>query len=389
MTSRRILIVGGSTRAAADSVRRAGWKPVCADLFADLDLRAHAEVIRVKNYPHSLPDDVAHVRADGWFYCGALENHPDIIEQILAINHGPLLGCFPSALKPLRNPFWLFNCLQWEGIPMLEVAHQSAPPTADGSWLQKPLAGAGGRLIRPWDESAQATPLMEPHYFQRRAGGIPTSAIFRFQNGTPQWMGASRELNAPESSSPPSQFSYCGSYGPLAENSSSTMSSEQVSNSVKSKLGTIAQILARQIKGIQGLIGFDFRLDGDDIWLTEVNPRYTASVEILELASSNSFLNPDSNQTQDLATSEHRHPKATIFKQVLYATAPITPPDLSRFVTSDPWQLPLMADIPIPQVPIEPGWPICTVLARGDDLPSAEAALIRRIEIVQKALSSA
>ena len=40
MALRRILIVGGSTRAAADSVRRAGWEPICADCFADLDLDA-------------------------------------------------------------------------------------------------------------------------------------------------------------------------------------------------------------------------------------------------------------------------------------------------------------------------------------------------------------
>src|SRR4051812_13322899 len=69
MSSRRILIVGGSTRAAADSVRRAGWHPICADRFADIDLKNAAEVIPVRNYPESLPEDVAQVRADGWFYC--------------------------------------------------------------------------------------------------------------------------------------------------------------------------------------------------------------------------------------------------------------------------------------------------------------------------------
>ena len=68
MTQQRILIIGGSTRAAADSVRRAGWIPICADLFADLDLRSTVEVIPVQHYPSSLPEDVAHVKADGWFY---------------------------------------------------------------------------------------------------------------------------------------------------------------------------------------------------------------------------------------------------------------------------------------------------------------------------------
>ena len=64
MSQRRMLILGGSTRAAADSVRRAGWQPVCADIFADLDLQATAEVIPTRHYPDSFPEDVAQVQAD-------------------------------------------------------------------------------------------------------------------------------------------------------------------------------------------------------------------------------------------------------------------------------------------------------------------------------------
>src|SRR5579872_5164411 len=103
--SRRILIVGGSTRAAADSVRRAGWQPVCADLFADLDLRQTAELVPVRHYPESLPEDLAQVHAGGWFYCGALENQPKILRAIRANakSIGPLLGTSPEALESIRN----------------------------------------------------------------------------------------------------------------------------------------------------------------------------------------------------------------------------------------------------------------------------------------------
>ena len=31
-----------------------------------------------------------------------------------------------------------------------------------------------------------------------------------------------------------------------------------------------------------GLFGIDFMLDGEDVWTLEVNPRYTASVEVVE-----------------------------------------------------------------------------------------------------------
>ena len=150
MPSRRILIVGGSTRAAADSVRRAGWEPVCADLFADLDLRMTAEVIPIRKYPDSLPEDVAHIRADGWFYCGALENHPEILERMLTADaaYGPLLGTSPDSLKLVRNPDWLAETLRRTGMNALEIASQSSAPEPNGSWLQKPLAKSPQRNER-------------------------------------------------------------------------------------------------------------------------------------------------------------------------------------------------------------------------------------------------
>ena len=151
MSQRRMLILGGSTRAAADSVRRAGWQPVCADIFADLDLQATAEVIPTRHYPDSFPEDVAQVQADGWFYTGALENHPDVIEQMLAQvpNAGPLWGSPPDPLKQVRDPFWLSEILRQHRLPTLDVVSQSTPPALDGGWLQKPLARAQPLRLRP------------------------------------------------------------------------------------------------------------------------------------------------------------------------------------------------------------------------------------------------
>jgi hypothetical protein len=106
---KRVLVVGGSTRAAAWSARRAGLQPVCADLFADLDTRQIAEVVHVRDYPCSLPQDVAHINADGWFYTGGIENHPDLVEQMDRpdASYGPLLGTSAAALRLIRDPFWL------------------------------------------------------------------------------------------------------------------------------------------------------------------------------------------------------------------------------------------------------------------------------------------
>ena len=371
MSPRRVLIVGGSTRAAADSVRRAGWQPVCADLFADQDLRSTAEVIPVRNYPFSLPDDIAHVKADAWFYCGALENQPDLIESLSAraSSIGPLLGSSSKALRRVRNPFWLSNTLRFEGVPALAVVDQSTPPEPDGAWVQKPLASAGGRMVRVWDESAARIPFSEPHYFQSRAPGIGLSAIFDYQNNQTEWLGASQERDAPATSKPPSRFAYCGSCGPL----------ESLPDNVRQTLEKIARILGQQAPGLGGLVGLDFRLHDDQVWLTEVNPRYTASVEVLELASGRSLLNPDACPIST---------QGVVIKEILYASADLVAPDLSRYViSSNPWSVPFMADIPVVGTPIEAGWPICTVLASGKSVEIAEETLRDRIKQIRTDLN--
>lgn len=413
MPSRRILIVGGSTRAAADSVRRAGWQPICADLFADFDLRQTAKVIPVENYPQSLPQDVANVEADGWFYCGALENHPRLLEKMLVPNapYGPLLGTSPEALRSVRNPHWLHEILRSARVHALDVTGESLPPSADGSWLQKPLASAGGRAIRIWDQAASQVPFGEPHYFQRRVSGVGLSAVFRVENNQIEWMGAAHELENSSTSQPPTPFSYCGSYGPLKRTSYVEQRFQKSKKSfrfgcrsdhrnsvagpvriqgcavfqtvVQRQLNTIAKMLVKRLDGLRGLVGLDFRLVDDKVWLTEVNPRYTASVEILELASGRSMLNRDA-----LGHSKHR----VIAKQILYATTLLRVPDLSRYLDPlltlhDPWHLPLMTDIPIPGSTIEPGWPICTVLAGGPDAKAVETSLRQRVSQVQEELA--
>ena len=407
MSKRRILIVGGSTRAAADSVRRAGWEPVCADLFADLDLRMTAEVIPVQNYPESLPDDVAHVRADGWFYCGALENSPRILEGILRKGNliGPLLGVSPDALGKLRDPGWLATSLDGAGLKTLSVVNQSSPPQTDGTWLQKPLASAGGRMIRIWDETAARIPFPEAHYFQKIAPGTGGSVVFRIHLGNAEWLGSAYELKSPSESDPPLAFSYCGSFGPIPD----------LPVAVEAKLKTMIRTIIDHIPSIDGFVGLDFRFDGNDVWLLEVNPRYTASIEVLELGMGHSFLNPlvfagrsdgevinlsdtpfSLTSTEKTSSSSnlaqltgHQIPcNSQMFaKQILYASESFVAPDLLEFVnTSDPWKIPLIADIPVPGTVVERGWPICTVMATGKNRQELELNRNERLSIAWDAL---
>ncbi|HAW26563.1 MAG TPA: ATP-dependent carboligase, partial [Planctomycetaceae bacterium] len=100
--SSSLLIVGASTRAAACSAVRAGFQPVCADQFADRDLRAVSEVvIKIDEHCHWL-EEILKREPQNWIYTGALENRPEVIN---AINQRhTLLGNAEESLKKVRDP---------------------------------------------------------------------------------------------------------------------------------------------------------------------------------------------------------------------------------------------------------------------------------------------
>ncbi len=378
----RVLIIGGSTRAAAWSAVRAGLRPVCADLFADLDTRQVAEIVPVRDYPTSLSEDVARVSADGWFYTGALENHPQIIEQMMRPEapYGPLWGTPPAALRLVRDPFWWTDTLRAAGLPVLDVLPQSSPPPADGTWLQKPLASAGGRAIRVWNRDAAAIEFGEPYSFQRRAAGNSYSAVFRARNGDVKWLGATQQLIHFEASHPSMPFAYCGSLGPVDQPGSPVSLSRESQHTVTRMATTLARA-----SDLHGLFGLDFVLDRNHVWMTELNPRYTASVEVLELARRQSLLaalaegglHPpiDSVFDGDLT----KEPVDLVAKAILYARQSFTVPDLTRLLHCEPRRHSLdLADVPVSGTVIKAGWPICTVFAQGRSLRQCLSNLTTR-----------
>jgi len=94
----KLLILGASARAAAQSALRAGCRRVwAADLFADADLRACAEVVQVRDYPHGLEAAISQAPDGPWMYTGALENHPRLVDRLARLH--PLLGC-PGSVAP-------------------------------------------------------------------------------------------------------------------------------------------------------------------------------------------------------------------------------------------------------------------------------------------------
>ena len=365
-----LVIFGASTRAAAFSAIRAGFDPICGDMFADADLRAFATVLDVPHYPHKLVEAIQHLPPLPWIYTGALENAPPEVERIS--NRMMLWGNFSNSLRDCRNPWFCRDILQQSGLPTLELRPDSAPPLRDDCWLVKPLRSAAGRAVSLWSAAAH-TPA-EPHYFQQRAIGTPISAAYLATATSGILLGISQqligcsELNAPA-------YGYCGSLFPWS------VSHPNLEEQIRQIGGAISQAC-----GLRGLFGIDFISDGQTAWMTEINPRYTASMELIEYQRQIPLLAyhrqacEGTLEIPPLDSSCPEDGERFCGKIVLYADRAARAPDLSAWIPrsitlSD---LPELADIPLAGTDIFPGQPVFTCLGEGDDPDQLFGELVER-----------
>jgi uncharacterized protein len=377
-----LLIVGASTRAAAQSAIRAGFQPWCADLFADSDLRAIVPDARrcpAERYPNGLVDLIRDAPDAPWIYTGGLENHPRLIATMMQLRR--LWGNGPDVLRLSRNPFLVEDGLRKARFPAPRVIAGSELPPADCRWLRKPLRGSAGQGIAFADEDVHRR--SRTHYFQQFIDGIPMSAVFVRAERAVTLLGITEQLVGLEwLNAPP--FRYCGSVGPLNP------------APLRGDLLRIATVLGDRF-GLKGLFGVDFVLRGGRPWVVEVNPRYPASVEILELATGMAAIawhraafDPG---TRIVPTADHS--RGCTAKAIVYAPYRLVMPDLgkswSREIENlDPRLLPggpaiVLADIPAAGDVVEHGWPILTILAAAS---TREVCLMLLKDVVRKLLDS-
>ncbi|WP_437202923.1 ATP-grasp domain-containing protein [Planctomicrobium sp. SH664] len=354
-----LLIAGASTRSAAYSALRSGLSPLCLDLFADLDLHERVPVQKVPDLQESLLSALRQLPSLPLVYVGGLENQPEVLRA--ASEQHLLWGNDADVVAQIRNPATLQEAAGLARLSMPEWRSEENPPPRDGSWLIRPRFGSGGRDIQVWIEGDHPVPaLNEPHIFQKRIEGTSYSGTFiadrsvgdvRFVGITQQLIGE-RICNA-------HPYQWCGNVGPVG-----------LSIPVEAVVRRLANVLKWKL-GIQGLFGIDFVLDAEGTpWVTEVNPRYPASAELLEHITGSPLLAdhcrcfaPDV-VPQTAWTSASQSP--CIGKGILYSPRDfVLQQDLTPYADVSLTDLPSLADLPAIGTSIRTGDPICTVYALG------------------------
>jgi predicted ATP-grasp superfamily ATP-dependent carboligase len=370
-----LVVAGASARAMATSAARAGWRVHAADLFADLDLEAIATAaVRVRPYPEALPAAVARFPPGPWLYCGALENHPQVIQAIC--RDRLLAGCSPAAVAAIRDPARLAAAVRAAGLCFPETLPDSRGVPQDGSWLTKPLRSAGGHGITAWRAADEQPEQASDRVWQRRVDGRPWSASYLVAAGCSRLIGASRQLVGRRwCHAPP--FGFCGCVD---------IAPESLAAEVRDQLLRLGGLLADPFS-LVGLVGVDLVVDQQRrVHVIEVNPRPTASMELIERATGLSLA------AAHLAASGFPTPagspawprRGTWSKAILFASRDLEIDDTllawAQAVTGAPhdgW--PLVADIPRAPQTIPAGSPVCTLFAHGDSPRQSLAALHRRV----------
>jgi len=374
----RILIIGVSTRAMAESAKVAGYDLVTLDYFGDYDQKSWCENLSLKrdlNLPFGsaqLYEVSRKLKFDAVAYTANLENQPEVVKRFEAARAAKdcrLLGNSADVLFRVRHWPTLFDFLQRQGISVPETVYEGQRPAASDNrrWLRKPIHSGGGHDISFWKKDR---PTGSMFILQEHISGISASASF-VSNGqecvvlglTEQIIGRA-EFGA-------SGFRYCGNVLPLTV--------EQ--NAVLTQVRDITASLTQEFK-LVGVNGLDFVLKDGRVFPLEVNPRYSASMELIERAYGLSIFGlhvqsikqgalPDFDLAARLAD------KKFYGKAILYAGQAGVAPDTRGWPARD------IRDVPFPGEALSIGDPVCTVLASGFTQAECFAGLVTQAEAIK------
>jgi uncharacterized protein len=373
MDRHHVLIAGVSTRALAVSAFQAGYRVTAIDAFGDRDLQAVAHVLIPLSSggrrfgPAEAAGAGTNVTAGLAAYTSNFENYPSAVATLAQGRE--LLGNPPAVLQAVRDPLKLARAFRRHGISV-PLVRASAPSEGSRSrrWLLKPRCSGGGHGIRVWRPGLEVPRSM---YLQQRIGGLPGSVIFAADTRRARVLGVSRQVVG-EVGFGARGFRYCGSL--LGETSQLFRDHADLFDGA----GELAQVATREF-GLAGLNGIDFIARNGIPYPIEVNPRFSASMELLERGECPPLFGVHLAACRGVLPAPTERDPRVHGKAVVFARRTITIHDPTWTAAAD------VADLPHQGERIQRGRPICTVFATALTVEACHAALLHKASAVYRA----
>ena len=272
-----------------------------------------------------------------------MENHPRSCARLTSQRE--LWGNPPEVLEHVRDPHALYSRLKENGFACARVLPPGVACPADGRWLMKSRRSSGGLGVRHAIAGEAPGPDI---YLQEFVPGAPMSAVFVANPPHVEVIGVTEQLIGTDWLHARG-FKYAGNIGPV-----------ETAPAFHSELVLLGTRLMTAF-GLRGVIGVDFIAHADHAWAIEVNPRYPASVEVLEHAMGHAVLASGAASARRCSAVG----KAIFYAPHRFAFPASGPWDSDLADEFDPWRLPGFADIPEPGAIVEAGWPVLTIFASG------------------------
>jgi len=270
----QVVVAGVSVRAIVQSAARAGFASYAIDRFGDMDTRAAARGWR--RLPRRISGSSVSRCLEGLprtplVWSSPFENYPRAIEAIGRTR--VVWGTAPQAIRMVRSPGWLASTLAAAGLRFPRVWDHPPGDASPGRLVVKRRKSGGGvgiHLAGP--HAPRAAKGRRGIYYQEFVPGQTVSGLFWSDGETVHLLAVAEQLvGMPQFGA--TDFLFCGSVLPA-----------QIDAEIEHQVYRAGAAVARRAS-LRGLFGVDGVVRGQELYVLEVNPRWTASVELFELAS--------------------------------------------------------------------------------------------------------
>ena len=368
-------MVGVSTRAIAESAANVGFRVTSLDAFGDLDQHPGVRALSMRRdfgvefSARAVANLARSIDADSVAYLSPFENYGPLVARMAKGRR--LLGNTQSVVARARDPRWLVR----------------PDATSSGRWLVKPRRSGGGHNVRWWNPG---DPVPGDRYRQAFVEGVPGSIVFVAAHGTAVPLGLTTQLVG-DAAFGASGFRYCGSILTASRETTSHEirhgSATHRDRALLDSAITLASRAARELE-LVGLNCIDFIDRDGTAYPIEINPRWSASMELVERAHHIPMFGVHATActTGELPAFDIARAGTTVpvhGKAIVFARHDVICGDTREWLDDR-----AVRDVPHPGEPIRAGRPVCTVFASAQSADDCRLALVTRANVVYDTLDA-
>ncbi len=357
-----VIVVARSARLIAESLQRAGIKPIVLDLFGDVDTQLHAThccLLQNLSADHIIAtiDSLNLKKKPYIIYGSGVDNNSDLLEQLGFQFY--LLGNNVDSVRWVRNPELFFGLLDDLGITHPAVRFDR--PLAV-NWLLKRNNHEGGTGIT-FVQCPETSFLDDQCYYQKQLDGEAFSVLFLANDNSCRIIGLNSQWVVDDNRQYPYLFR-----GVINRFELTRKHFLRISRWIENIVS---------VTGLKGLNSLDCLLVDNEIMVLELNPRPSASVSLYDSDYQYGLV-----KQQIASFTGKSWDKPIEQQQVNGCWVCYAPCDLMIYEQID-WPT-WVVDQPLAGTVFSQGEPVCTLIATETSLTEVKQTLRQRCDIITR-----